>query len=92
MVIFLMLHSAHFQGHAFLSWQLQKKFGNIFSLQNCWTNLVVLNGYKTVKEALVHKSEDFADRPLFPIYEHMGYGKNSEGKSHENGHSLMALA
>ncbi|NXY20437.1 CP2DH protein, partial [Atrichornis clamosus] len=59
--------------------QLQKKFGNIFSLQNCWTNLVVLNGYKTVKEALVHRSEDFADRPCFPIYEHMGYGKNSEG-------------
>lgn len=76
----------------FLSWQLQKKFGNIFSLQNCWTNLVVLNGYKTVKEALVHKSEDFADRPYFPIYEHMGYGKNSEGKCHKNGNSLMALA
>ncbi|NXB07328.1 CP2D3 protein, partial [Cnemophilus loriae] len=72
--------------------QLQKKFGNIFSLQNCWTNLVVLNGYKAVKEALVHKSEDFADRPYFPIYEHIGYEKNSEGKSHENGHSLMALA
>lgn len=59
--------------------QLQKKFGNIFSLQNCWTNVVVLNGYKAVKEALVHKSEDFADRPSFPIYEHMGYGENSEG-------------
>ncbi|NWT82087.1 CP2DR protein, partial [Lanius ludovicianus] len=59
--------------------QLQKKFGNIFSLQNCWTNLVVLNGYKTVKEALVHKSEDFADRPCFPIYGHVGYGKDSEG-------------
>ncbi|NWV44125.1 CP2DH protein, partial [Grantiella picta] len=59
--------------------QLQKKFGNIFSLQNCWTNVVVLNGYKTMKEALVHKSEDFADRPYFPIYEHLGYGKNSEG-------------
>ncbi|NXF75975.1 CP2DH protein, partial [Sclerurus mexicanus] len=60
--------------------QLQKKFGNIFSLQNCWTNLVVLNGYKTVKEALVHRSEDFADRPYYPIYEHLGYGKKSEGK------------
>uniref|UniRef100_A0A672TS84 Cytochrome P450 family 2 subfamily D member 6/pseudo n=1 Tax=Strigops habroptila TaxID=2489341 RepID=A0A672TS84_STRHB len=44
--------------------QLHKKFGNIFSLQNCWTNMVVLNGYKAVKEALVHRSEDFADRPL----------------------------
>ncbi|XP_074758697.1 cytochrome P450 2D6 [Athene noctua] len=59
--------------------QLQKKFGNIFSLQNCWTNLVVLNGYKTVKEALVHRSEDFADRPYVPIYEHVGYGEKSEG-------------
>ncbi|NWS16813.1 CP2D3 protein, partial [Pachyramphus minor] len=60
--------------------QLQKKFGNIYNLQNCWTNVVVLNGYKTVKEALVHRSEDFADRPYFPIYEHVGYGKKSEGK------------
>ncbi|NXG13145.1 CP2DH protein, partial [Grallaria varia] len=72
--------------------QLQKKFGNIFSLQNCWTNLVVLNGYKTVKEALVHRSEDFADRPYFPIYEHVGYGKKSEGKSLENKHSSLVLA
>ncbi|NWR87050.1 CP2DH protein, partial [Furnarius figulus] len=71
--------------------QLQKKFGNIFSLQNCWTNLVVLNGYKTVKEALV-RSDDFADRPYYPIYEHLGYGEKSEGKSLENRHSSLALA
>ncbi|KGL88151.1 Cytochrome P450 2D17, partial [Charadrius vociferus] len=61
--------------------QLHKKFGNVFSLQNCWTNMVVLNGYKTVKEALVHRSEDFADRPYFPVYEHLGYGNKSEGKA-----------
>ncbi|XP_069710454.1 cytochrome P450 2D17-like [Phaenicophaeus curvirostris] len=59
--------------------QLREKFGNVFSLQNCWSNLVVLNGYKTVKEALVHKSEDFADRPYFPMYEYLGYGAKSEG-------------
>ncbi|NXT77592.1 CP2DK protein, partial [Zapornia atra] len=61
--------------------QLHKKFGNVFNLQNCWTNLVVLNGYKTVKEALVHQSEDFADRPYFPVYEHLGYSHKSEGKA-----------
>ncbi|NXN45078.1 CP2DH protein, partial [Rhinoptilus africanus] len=61
--------------------QLHKKFGNVFNLQNCWSNLVVLNGYKTVKEALVHRSEDFADRPYFPVYEHLGYGNKSEGKA-----------
>ncbi|NP_001182486.1 cytochrome P450 2D49 [Gallus gallus] len=59
--------------------KFRKKFGNIFSLQNCWTNVVVLNGYKTVKEALVNKSEDFADRPYMPVYEHLGYGHKSEG-------------
>ncbi|NXX06066.1 CP2DH protein, partial [Larus smithsonianus] len=61
--------------------QLHKKFGNVFNLQNCWSNLVVLNGYKAVKEALVHRSEDFADRPYFPVYEHLGYGNKSEGKA-----------
>ncbi|TFK07285.1 Cytochrome P450 2D15 [Platysternon megacephalum] len=60
--------------------QLSKKYGNVFSLQNCWNNLIVVNGFKAVKEALVQKSEDFADRPYFPIYEQLGYGENSEGK------------
>lgn len=87
-----MLHSAHFQGCTFLCWQLHKKFGNVFNLQNCWSNLVVLNGYKAVKEALVHRSEDFADRPYFPVYEHLGYGNKSEGKSLGNRHSPLALA
>uniref|UniRef100_A0A8C9FKX6 Cytochrome P450 n=1 Tax=Pavo cristatus TaxID=9049 RepID=A0A8C9FKX6_PAVCR len=68
-----------FRAMIFLSGQFRKKFGNVFSLQNCWTNVVVLNGYKTVKEALVNKSEDFADRPYFPVYEHLGYGHKSEG-------------
>ncbi|KAM7181802.1 cytochrome P450 2D17-like [Macrochelys suwanniensis] len=58
---------------------LSKKYGNVFSLQNCWSNLIVVNAFKTVKEALVQKSEDFEDRPYFPIYEHLGYGENSKG-------------
>uniref|UniRef100_A0A8C4VHQ4 Uncharacterized protein n=1 Tax=Gopherus evgoodei TaxID=1825980 RepID=A0A8C4VHQ4_9SAUR len=58
--------------------QLSKKYGNVFSLQNCWSNLIVVNGFKAVKEALVQKSEDFADRPYFSIYEHLGYGENAE--------------
>uniref|UniRef100_A0A452GWC9 Uncharacterized protein n=1 Tax=Gopherus agassizii TaxID=38772 RepID=A0A452GWC9_9SAUR len=60
--------------------ELSKKYGNVFSLQNCWSNLIVVNGFKAVKEALVQKSEDFADRPYFSIYEHLGYGENAEGK------------
>nr|XP_033785234.1 cytochrome P450 2D15-like [Geotrypetes seraphini] len=59
--------------------QLSKKFGNIFSLQICWRNLVVLNGFEAMKEALINKSEDIADRPRFPLYEHMGICGNSAG-------------
>ncbi|OXB52257.1 UNVERIFIED_CONTAM: hypothetical protein H355_001466 [Colinus virginianus] len=81
-----------FRAMILLSWQYRKKFGNIFSLQNCWTNVVVLNGYKTVKEALVNKSEDFADRPYFHIYEQLGYGQKSEGKSFADVHFLQAVA
>lgn len=54
--------------------------------------MVVLNGYKTVKEALVNKSEDFADRPYMPVYEHLGYGHKSEGKSFAKVHFLQTLA
>ncbi|XP_033019313.1 transcription factor 20 isoform X5 [Lacerta agilis] len=59
--------------------QLSKKYGNIYSLQNFWTNVVVLNGFKAVKEALVNKSEDFADRPFFPVYRQLGYGEVNQG-------------
>lgn len=41
--------------------------------------MVVLNGFKTVKEALVNKSEDFADRPHFPVYSWFGFGENNQG-------------
>ncbi|XP_029446009.1 LOW QUALITY PROTEIN: cytochrome P450 2D15-like [Rhinatrema bivittatum] len=59
--------------------QLSKRFGNIFSLQICWRNLVVLNGFEVIKEALVNKSEDIADRPRLPLYEHMGIRDNTAG-------------
>ncbi|XP_068938076.1 cytochrome P450 2D6 [Petaurus breviceps papuanus] len=59
--------------------QLQKKFGNIFSLQMAWTPVVVLNGPEAVREALVQKSEDTSDRPPSPVYDHLGFGPNSQG-------------
>nr|XP_033785237.1 cytochrome P450 2D15-like [Geotrypetes seraphini] len=59
--------------------QMSKKYGDVYSLQFCWTNVVVLNGFKVMKQALVIKSEDIADRPPFPIYEHLGLKKNCEG-------------
>ncbi|XP_059827471.1 cytochrome P450 2D3-like [Hypanus sabinus] len=59
--------------------KLWKKYGDVVSLEFGWTNLVVLSGYKTLKEALVKKSEDFADRPSFPIYEKF-FQRSGEGE------------
>ncbi|XP_048413320.2 cytochrome P450 2D3-like isoform X1 [Stegostoma tigrinum] len=49
--------------------KLWKQYGDVVGVQFGWTNTVILNGYATLKEALVKKSEDFADRPQFPVYE-----------------------
>uniref|UniRef100_A0A674IQD7 Cytochrome P450 2D15 n=1 Tax=Terrapene triunguis TaxID=2587831 RepID=A0A674IQD7_9SAUR len=51
---------------------LSEKFGKIISLQIGWKNVVLLNGLEAVKEALVQRSEDFADRPPFSLFDHMG--------------------
>ncbi|XP_069766754.1 cytochrome P450 2D15-like isoform X2 [Narcine bancroftii] len=51
--------------------KLWKKYGNVVSLDFGWTNMVVLSGYNTLKEALVKKSEDFADRPDLPVFQNV---------------------
>ncbi|XP_068828264.1 cytochrome P450 2D14-like isoform X1 [Capricornis sumatraensis] len=59
--------------------QLRRRFGNVFSLQQVWTPVVVLNGLAAVREALVHRNQDTSDRPPPAVYEHVGYGPRAEG-------------
>ncbi|XP_006890123.1 PREDICTED: cytochrome P450 2D17-like isoform X1 [Elephantulus edwardii] len=59
--------------------QLRRRFGDVFSLQLAWTPVVVVNGLAAVREALVVRNDDTADRPPSPVYEHLGFGANSEG-------------
>ncbi|XDA75257.1 hypothetical protein R6Z07M_005467 [Ovis aries] len=59
--------------------QLRRRFGNVFSLQQGWTPVVVLNGLAAVREALVYRNQDTSDRPPPAVYEHVGYGPRAEG-------------
>uniref|UniRef100_A0A8C5Q9A6 Cytochrome P450 n=1 Tax=Leptobrachium leishanense TaxID=445787 RepID=A0A8C5Q9A6_9ANUR len=59
--------------------KLSLKYGGVYSLKFFWKNIVVLNGFEVMKEALLKKSEDIADRPPFPIYEKFGYDGNNKG-------------
>ena len=45
--------------------KLSQRYGNIISFRSVGGNLiVVLNGAKTIKDVLVHRSEEFHGRPL----------------------------
>nr|XP_021498841.1 cytochrome P450 2D26-like isoform X2 [Meriones unguiculatus] len=59
--------------------KLQQRYGDVFSLQMAWRPVVMVNGLKAVREVLVTCGEDTSDRPLLPIYDHMGYGPKSNG-------------
>uniref|UniRef100_A0A4X1W522 Cytochrome P450 family 2 subfamily D member 6 n=2 Tax=Sus scrofa TaxID=9823 RepID=A0A4X1W522_PIG len=60
--------------------QLRRRFGDVFSLQQIWRPVVVLNGLAAVREALVSHSHETSDRPPVFILEHLGYGPRSEGR------------
>ncbi|XP_068262403.1 cytochrome P450 2J2-like [Nyctibius grandis] len=44
-----------------------EKYGDIFSTQMGGVWVVLINGLRMVKEALVNQGENFLDRPVFPI-------------------------
>ncbi|XP_063077126.1 cytochrome P450 2K1-like isoform X2 [Engraulis encrasicolus] len=47
--------------------ELSKKYGSIFTIYLGPKKMVVLAGYKTVKEALVNHAEEFGDRETSPL-------------------------
>lgn len=57
--------------------QLSKKHGSVFTVHFGPKKVVVLAGYKTVKEALVNYAEEFGNRDIMPIFHdfNKGHGK-----------------
>ncbi|CAM5131102.1 unnamed protein product [Natator depressus] len=54
--------------------ELSEKYGPVFSIQMGPKKMVVLSGYKMVKEALVNQADAFVERPRIPIFEKISRG------------------
>ncbi|XP_066526606.1 cytochrome P450 2K4-like isoform X5 [Hoplias malabaricus] len=56
---------------------MSKKYGPIFTVYLGPKKMVVLAGYETVKQALVHRAEEFEDRDINPMFSdfNQGHGK-----------------
>nr|XP_046270082.1 cytochrome P450 2K1-like isoform X3 [Scatophagus argus] len=60
---------------------LSKKYGPVFTVYLGLKKVVVLAGYRTIKQALVNHAEEFGDREVTPIF----YDFNKEhGKAFDN--------
>ncbi|KAG8511979.1 Cytochrome P450 2C5 [Galemys pyrenaicus] len=55
--------------------ELSQKYGSIYSIHFGPRKVVVLSGYKTVKDALVNYGDQFGERPQVPIFEKLFEGK-----------------
>ncbi|XP_027883520.1 cytochrome P450 2J1-like isoform X2 [Xiphophorus couchianus] len=51
------------------------KYGNVFSLRLFGGRVVVINGYKLVRETLIVQGENFPDRPNIPLFEEVFQNK-----------------
>lgn len=56
--------------------KLAKKYGNVYQIRLGCNDIVVLNGYKAIRQALVQHSKEFAGRPNFISFQIISGGKS----------------
>ena len=70
--------------HLLCVWpQLSKTYGSVFTVYFGTKKVVILAGYKTVKEALVGHAEEFGDREMLPIVKEFQKAENGDGHGKE---------
>lgn len=67
-----------------MSPQLAQTHGSVFTVWLGSTPIVVLSGFRAVKEALVSNSEQFSGRPLTPFFRDL-FGEKGESALAEGG-------
>ncbi|XP_034092499.1 cytochrome P450 2K1-like isoform X1 [Gymnodraco acuticeps] len=68
--------------------ELSRKYGSVFTIYMGPNKVVVLAGYKTVKEALLNRAEEFGDRDPFLIFQEYNQG---HGITWANGESWKEM-
>ncbi|XP_038556830.1 cytochrome P450 2K1-like isoform X2 [Micropterus salmoides] len=68
---------------------LSKKYGPVFTIYLGLQKVVVLAGYRTVKQALVNHAEEFGDRAVTPIFYDFNKG---HGKAFDNTQAICYAA
>uniref|UniRef100_W5KCU7 Cytochrome P450, family 2, subfamily N, polypeptide 13 n=1 Tax=Astyanax mexicanus TaxID=7994 RepID=W5KCU7_ASTMX len=71
------------QPHIYLT-KLGKAYNNIFSMRIGQQKMILLTGYKMVKEALVNQTDNFVDRPYSPLAERIYSGNGGLFTSNGN--------
>ncbi|XP_034263589.1 cytochrome P450 2J2-like isoform X1 [Pantherophis guttatus] len=64
--------------------KMSKQYGNIYTMWVWHQPVVVISGFHAMKESLIHRSQDFADRPLSTFLLKICKGK---GIAFSNGHA-----
>ncbi|KAF4115660.1 hypothetical protein G5714_003149 [Onychostoma macrolepis] len=73
-------------------WKLSKQYGSVFTVHFGPKKVVILSGYKAVKQALVNLSEEFGDRDITPIFHDFNDGFGITFSNGENWREMRRFA
>ena len=70
-----MKHVQNVLSRLLFCFQLSETHGDVYSVRMGQTWMVVLNGFKILKEALVTQGDSLADRPSLPLQDDIAHNQ-----------------